>query len=86
VRAAWLVAAAGALSERSGYRLWRRLQRAVTHLRSQLLRREAPPASTATEPIGQVLEHMRLCAPPGSRAADLFAAFQLALQCSLFPR
>jgi hypothetical protein len=84
VRAAWLMASFGVFSERSGYRLWQRLRRAVGHLRSQLLRRQPPPQSQATEPIGQVMEHIRECAPDNT--ADLFTVFQRHLQCGIFSR
>ncbi len=84
VRAAWLAASAGALSERSGYRLWQRLRQAVGHLRSQLLRCQSPPQSRATEPIGQVIEHIKECIP--GLGIDTFAAFQRHFQCGIFPR
>jgi len=84
VRAAWLAASAGTLSERSGYRLWQRLRQAVAHLRSQLLHRKSPPQSRATEPIGQVMEHIKECIP--GLGTDTFAAFQMEFQCGIFPR
>ena len=83
-RAAWRLASAGAFSERSGYRLWQRLCRAVTHLRTQLVRSQPPPHSRATEPIGQVVEHIRVCAP--GVKDDVFSAFQRHFQCGVFPR
>lgn len=83
-RAAWLVASAGAFSERSGYRLWQRLCHAVTHFRTQLVRRQPPPPSRATEPIGHVVEHIRACSPDAK--TDFFSAFQSHLQCGMFPR
>ena len=82
VRAAWLAAIAGTLSERSGYRLWKRLRQEVTHLRSQLLRRKAPAQSLATEPIGQVVEHIKECIP--GLETDTFAAFQMDFQYGIF--
>ena len=81
-RASWLAASAGVFSERSGYRLWHRLCRAVPHLRTQLVRCLPPPTSQATEPIGHVVEHIRVCAPDANE--DVFAAFQKHFQCGVF--
>lgn len=54
---AW--ATCGTLSPGAGYRLWRRFCRAGPHLRTCLLRCAEPPPSRDTEPISQLLSHMR---------------------------
>ena len=56
-RAAWLAAAAGALSISTGYRLWKRLGRAQVAIRTSLVRVCPPPASSAVEPMAQMVVH-----------------------------
>ena len=83
LRAAWLVEAAGALSLSSGYRLWRRLSAAQSALRVRLSREAPAPASTAREPLAQLVQHLAV-ALGGSGDANLFAAYQNRLGQGLF--
>jgi hypothetical protein len=79
-KAAWERAAGGTLSLSSGYRLWRRLKTAQTHIRTKLFAVCLPPPSSATEPWAQLVEHL-------SRAFSTtccgFSAFQRHLQTGL---
>jgi len=81
-RAAWLSAAANALSLSSGYRLWGRLLGAQCYLRTKLTLLCSPPASVTSEPMAQLLEHfasaLRACRCP-------FEQFQTQLQSALLP-
>jgi hypothetical protein len=85
-RAAWLSAACGALSLSSGYRLWRRLNAAQSVLRARLCREVPAPASTAREPLTELLTHLALAVAAGAAAAtvDVFAAFQERFEQGLF--
>src|SRR5690606_18555411 len=83
LRAAWLVEAAGALSLSSGYRLWRRLSAAQSALRVRLCREAPAPASTAREPLAQLVQHLAV-AIGDSGETDLFAAYQSHLGQGLF--
>jgi hypothetical protein len=87
-RAAWLAAAAGALSLSSGYRLWRRLHAAQSALRARLYREAPAPPSVAREPLAQLIAHIAVVAGAGVAAAelDLFAAFQSGFGRGLFER
>jgi hypothetical protein len=87
-RTAWLGAAGGALSLSSGYRLWRRLCVAQSELRARLCREAPAPASSAREPLAQLLAHLAVVvgAAVGAEVSDAFAAFQLCLQRGLFHR
>ena len=69
------------LSERSGYRLFSRLLRAQSHLRTRLCERGPSPPSQSAAPFAQLLSHFRsvLEAPD-----DLFQEFQCAFQMDLF--
>lgn len=50
----------GRLSLSTGYRLWRRLQEALPHLRTWLSRRRDPPKDVATShPLGALVAHLR---------------------------
>ena len=69
---AW--AALGTMDVSRGYRLWRRFCRAGPHLRTRLLRFAPPPPSTDSEPISQLLSHMRSVL---SGFDCIFAGFQL---------
>jgi hypothetical protein len=80
-RAAWAQAASGALSLSTGYRLWRRLTLAQSRLRTLAAQLAAPPASSAAEPFGQLLSHLR-CAV--GEADCVFEGFQSAFQAELF--
>ncbi len=80
-RAAWRVAAQGALSPSSGYRLWRRLDREQSQLRARLCREAAPPSCAHREPLAALLAHLRAVLPD---APCPFAAFQARFQQSLF--
>ncbi len=82
-RAAWLFAACGGLSLSSGYRLWRRLSAAQSALRVRLCREVPAPASTAREPLAQLLQHLTV-ALRASGDTDLFAAYQSRLEQGLF--
>ena len=79
-QASWGVASGTNMSWRSGYRLWKKLSLAQSHIKTHLLRVSEPPASTATEPIAQLLAHLRLVLP-GSGA--VFANFQNHFQVDL---
>jgi hypothetical protein len=85
-RAAWLSAAAGALSMSSGYRLWRRLNAAQSALRARLCREVPAPASIAREPMAQLIEHLAIVVDSSAGAAslDVFAAFQNRFEQGLF--
>ncbi len=61
--AAWRAASARALSVSSGYRLWRRLERAQSALRTLLSRECPPPVCAHQEPLGQLLLHFRALFP-----------------------
>ncbi len=77
-RAAWVCAAAGALSMSSGYRLWRRISSAQSALRARLCREVPPPASAARQPMAALVAHLAVVVGGCAAAAglDLFAAFQ----------
>ena len=69
------------LSERSGYRLFSRLQEAQSRLRTRLSERRPPPPCSSAEPLSQLVSHF------GSvfgRHEDLFQEFQCAFQMDLF--
>jgi len=68
------------LSLRSGYRLWRRLERARPHIATRLCAVGPPPPSSSTLPIAQLVAHLESVLP-GAECA--FAAFQLRFQASL---
>jgi hypothetical protein len=80
-KAAWERHAASGLSLRSGYRLWRRILHAQSHLRTTLCTACPPPSCTDPRPPAQFLAHMQRALGP---AECLFAAFQLAFQRHLF--
>jgi hypothetical protein len=61
--AAWRAASAGALSVSSGYRLWRRLERAQSVLRTRLCRECPPPACTHSERLAGLTAHFRTVFP-----------------------
>ncbi len=81
-RAAWLREARDALSLSSAYRLWRRLGRAQSALRSRLCRETPPPTCAAREPLAQLAQHLAVVVASG--LVDLFAASQQQLQRGLF--
>jgi hypothetical protein len=93
-RAGWLVVAGGALSLSSGYRLWQRFVAVQTTLRVRLCREVSAPASTARDPLAQLLAHLDLvvaaetatqCAwSQGADRQDPFSAFQQRFQRGLF--
>jgi hypothetical protein len=87
-RAAWLGAAGNALSLTSGYRLWRRMSAAQSALRARLCREASAPASSAAEPLSQLLAHLSLVAGACASAAglDLFAGYQLRFGRGLLDR
>lgn len=87
-RAAWLGAAAGALSLSSGYRLWRRLSATQSLLRARLCREAPPPPSTAQEPMAVLLAHLEVVVGECTATAclDPFAAFQSAFGRGLLDR
>ena len=83
-KAAWeRVASSGrsALSLRSAYRLWRRLERARPHLATRLCSVQSPPASSAALPMAQLFAHLEAVL---ATAACVFAGFQHRFQTSLF--
>lgn len=81
-RAAWLNAAAGALSLSTGYRLWRRLSAAQSALRARLCREAPAPTSMVREPLAQLVQHLAVAV--GGERVDLFAAYQSHLGQGLF--
>ncbi|HKY36892.1 MAG TPA: hypothetical protein VJN18_13185 [Polyangiaceae bacterium] len=83
-RAAWLGAAAGALSLSSGYRLWRRLVAAQSWLRWRLCREAPAPACAARQPLAQLFGHVGVVV--GTAEPDLLEALQRRLQRGLFER
>jgi hypothetical protein len=83
-RTAWFGAAGRALSLSSGYRLWQRLCAAQSELRVRLSREAPAPASSAGEPLAQLLAHLAVVV--AAQVPDAFAAFQLCLQRGLFDR
>lgn len=80
-KAAW-EQAQEAFSLQSGYRLWRKFNRAQTHIRAFLSRRCPAPASSSAEPMKQLLAHLK-CAFPSETCP--FAGFQSHFQHSLLP-
>jgi hypothetical protein len=78
-KAAWERAQA-VFSLRSGYRLWRRLYEAQTHIRSRLIRQCPVPASSAVEPVDQLLAHLQRVFP---LAACPLSAYQGHFQAPL---
>lgn len=81
-RAAWQTASSKVLGLTSCYRLWRLLQHAQSYLRTKLSSVTAPPASAATEPFAQLLEHFQAAFPVESCP---FSSFQSRLQSPLLP-
>jgi len=78
-KAAW-GRVAGSFSLESGYRLWRRLSEAQTHIKAVLCRQRPPPYSTAAEPLVQVRDHLRYFFPTSD---CLFTSFQRRFQTPL---
>jgi hypothetical protein len=81
LKAAWERNVSSGLALRSGYRLWRRLQLAQSHLRSALCTLGPPPSCSHSQPLAQLAVHLQQTL--GSTDC-LFAAFQLTLQRPLF--
>ena len=81
IKAAWEHHVSSGLTLGSGYRLWRRLVLAQSHLRSALCRLGPPPSCAHSQPLAQLASHLQQTL--GSTAC-LFAAFQLTLQRPLF--
>jgi hypothetical protein len=81
LKAAWDKSVASGLTLRSGYRLWRRLQLAQSHLRSALCSLGPPPSCPNTQPLAQLASHLQQTL---SSMDCLFAAFQLTLQRHVF--
>jgi len=61
----------------AGYRIWQRLCRSQSHLRSRLCRRTPPPACPSPHPLFQLIDHLRLAFPD---SACPIAAFHLHFQ------
>ena len=80
-KAAWERAAGTELSLRSGYRLWQRLDRAQSALRTRLCRICAPPQTHSVLPMAQMVAHMS--AVFGS-AEHALSRLQRHFQVSLF--
>lgn len=78
-KAAW-ERVSGAFSLASGYRLWRRIRVAQGHIKTLLCRQRPPPDSASSEPLVQLLEHLR-CVFPSSECP--FASFQRCFQAPL---
>lgn len=83
IACAWCRIAGARFSRSTGYRLWRRVVHAQTHLRSQLFRRGPPDPSTDARPLAQLVTHMQQWLPDAQ--ASLFAGFQHEFQSGLFP-
>ena len=64
-------------SLQTGYRLWRRLERSQTALRSLLAREGPPPAAETDQPIFQLLAHMETAF---AQATCPISAFQARFQ------
>jgi hypothetical protein len=79
-KAAWERVARAGLVPRSGYRLWRRLDRAQSTLRSRLSRLCPPPDTRSALPMAQLVAHLDVALGP---ADDVFARLQSRLQTSL---
>jgi len=62
----------------TGYRLWKSLRRRQVWIRSRLSSSSPPPATDSTEPLFQLLDHLRYAFPS---ARCPIAAFQLHFQC-----
>ncbi len=58
-RASWLKVSGGKFSIQSGYRLWSRLLKAQVHIRTMLNRERPPPDCEASDPLMQMLGHLR---------------------------
>lgn len=81
INAAWTQLATTSLSLRSGYRLWRRLLAAQSHLRTTLASTSSPPACTDAQPLAQLLDHLKHVL---GTTDCVFAVFQLTFQRHLF--
>lgn len=79
-KAAWQQSAP-CFSQTSGYRLWQRLQLAQTRLKAWLCLLRPPPACAATEPLAQLLAHLRSVFP---LSACPLSSFQQRFQRPLF--
>lgn len=80
-KAAWERAQGAGLSLRSGYRLWARIDRAQSALRTRLCRIAPPPQTRSVLPMAQLVAH--LSAIFGS-AEHALSRFQSHFQVSLF--
>jgi len=78
-RAAW-EQTRKSFSRESGYRLWQRLNKAQTHIRTLLCRQRPPPASSSDEPLFQLMDHVNCVFPCASCP---FSSFQGSFQSSL---
>jgi hypothetical protein len=76
LKAAWTTRPPG-LSMRSGYRLWRRLRAAQSHLRTVLCSACPPPPCSDARPLAQLLMHLQHAL---GTASCVFASFQLTFQ------
>jgi hypothetical protein len=86
-RAAWLAAAAGALSISTGYRLWKRLGRAQVGIRTWLCRGYPPPASSVSLPMAQMVTHFEHVFPAHACPMTAFQSrWQRALLGDPLPR
>jgi hypothetical protein len=90
LRATWRALSPAPWSLRTGYRLWKRLDRAQVHLRTTLLRLGQPPPCEDTRPMIQLLNHLaQLAAQNTDEAAsdgargDPFSWFQETTQLDL---
>lgn len=80
-KAAWEQCVGGAMSLRSGYRLWVRLHRAQAALRAPLWRVSPPPPSESRHPLEQFLAHVHVATGGGpEHPPDAFARVQGLLQ------
>ena len=79
-QASWAAVNGTNMSWRSGYRLWKKLSSAQSHIKTHLLRISEAPASTAFEPLAQLLAHLRLVLPDNGA---VFANFQHHFQVDL---
>lgn len=79
-KAAWERSADAGLVFTTGYRLWRRLDRAQSALRTRLLAVCPPPDTRSTLPMAGLVAHLDVALGP---AVDVFSRFQSRFQVSL---
>lgn len=79
---AWLEVTGARFTVRTGFRLWKRLRNAQPHIRSALAQRGPPPQCQCSEPLAQMVAHLRGLTEGDD--SEQFAAFQDEFQVGLF--